>query len=172
MLKVQAAASIHAADPVALLDGLNASLFHILADTGQFLTVAYLVLDEATGEGSYANAGHNPMIVVRASGAVDEFASTGPPVGMLEELALERGSLAMTAGDVAWLYSDGLFEPAGLGGPDSGRGWLRDKIVELRREPLEEWVSAVLECSRTAAAGSEIDDDMAVLAAQARPPQA
>jgi serine phosphatase RsbU (regulator of sigma subunit)/CheY-like chemotaxis protein len=170
MLKVQASASPHAGDPVSLLDGLNESLFHILADTGQFLTIAYAVLDEATGEARYANAGHNPLIVVRADGAVDEFPSTGPPVGMLEDLALEAGSFGVGPGDSVWLYSDGLFEPAGLGMPDSGRGWLRERIVELRRDPLQDWVAAVLQCSCAAAADSDIDDDMAVLAAAIRGP--
>ncbi|MCK4374197.1 MAG: SpoIIE family protein phosphatase [Candidatus Brocadiae bacterium] len=165
MLKVQVAASECADDPCRFLQQINAHLFHVLADTGQFLTAAYAVVCGETGDVQYANAGHNPILLVRAESGIEEFNSTGPPVGMLDELPIESGSFAMAPEDAIWLYTDGLFEPAGLTKPGSGRKWLTDMICRARRDKLDEWVEAVLAQSQRSAERSAIDDDMAVLAA-------
>jgi sigma-B regulation protein RsbU (phosphoserine phosphatase) len=144
---------------------LNADLFPLLQDKGQFLTLVYALVSSATGEVKYANAGHSPIAAVRAGPRVEDFDSTGPPIGMVADLPVESRSFAMGLGDSIWLYTDGLFEPASLARSGSGRKWLLEAILEAQQESLHEWVQAVLAGSQSIADRSEIDDDMALLAA-------
>jgi sigma-B regulation protein RsbU (phosphoserine phosphatase) len=170
MLKVQLVSNEHLDEPAGLIRSLNASLFPLLSQTAQFLTLIYATVSGKTGEVRYASAGHNPLVVTRRGSGVDEFGSTGPPVGMMEEMPLETVSLSAEPGDAVWLYTDGLFEPATVGTSRPGRKWLIEVILRARRRDLGQWVGAVLEEAERATRRSEVDDDMAVIAACRLPP--
>src|SRR5664279_962641 len=49
----------------------------------RFITFFFCVLDTATGELAFANAGHNPPILVRASGESQMLEGGGPVLGIL-----------------------------------------------------------------------------------------
>jgi serine phosphatase RsbU (regulator of sigma subunit) len=163
MLKVQVAASDCPDDPSRFVEKLNSDLSRVLADTGQFLTLVYAVVSSGTGEVRYANAGHGPVLVFRSGAGVEEFPSTAPPVGVLAEMPVRAATLTLEPGDSVWLFTDGLFEPAGLNEPGSGLRWLAKTIRGARHDDLQEWVDCVLAEGQRAADCSEIDDDMAVL---------
>jgi sigma-B regulation protein RsbU (phosphoserine phosphatase) len=92
----------------------------ILADTNtnQFVTVFFGVLDPSTGTLTYANAGHNPPYLfdyqngAGASGAIQELANTGPPLGlrMFQDVDWECREVPLLPGDVLVMYSDGITE--------------------------------------------------------------
>jgi serine phosphatase RsbU (regulator of sigma subunit) len=85
----------------------------ILADTdaGQFVTVFLGVLDPATGELLYANAGQCPPLLMRDEGAEPaRLIRTGPPLGVFEEGSWEQHSLTLRPGDLLALYTDGVTE--------------------------------------------------------------
>ncbi|MBM3143374.1 MAG: PP2C family protein-serine/threonine phosphatase [Chloroflexi bacterium] len=77
-----------------------------------FVTIFYGILDPKAGTLTYANAGHNPPILLRSDeGASTEFLqSTGLPVGIEEETTWERASIQIHSGDVLVLYTDGITE--------------------------------------------------------------
>ncbi|MFO8007437.1 MAG: SpoIIE family protein phosphatase [Candidatus Brocadiia bacterium] len=165
MLKVQTADSPHAGAPMPFLQDINAALVPLLNAKGLFLTLAYAVLEPAAGRLEYASAGHTPLMVLEAEGGSRELASTGPPIGMLDELPIEARSDSLAPGDSLWLYTDGLYEPVAVGRPGSGRGWLADVIRGARQEDVNQWAMDVLRRCRELAADSVLDDDMALLAA-------
>ena len=86
----------------------------ILADTraNQFVTVFYGVVDLASGEMLYANAGHNPVYLFRKSNPerYETFIRTGPPMGIFGDLVWEEGSAKVNPGDLLLLYTDGVNE--------------------------------------------------------------
>ena len=78
----------------------------------KYATAILAVVDTATGRLTYTVAGHNPALLVRAGGTVEELGSTGPPLGLLPSVVYAAGEVALAAGDALVLYTDGLVEAA------------------------------------------------------------
>ncbi len=89
--------------------------------------VAAIALD--TGVLRYANAGHNPPLVVRAGGAVEELAATGVPIALLPAAAYEAAEIQLAPGDSLLLYTDGIVE---ANDPDGGE-YGNDRLANLCR---------------------------------------
>jgi len=93
---------------------LRAANHRIRSDTDseQFVTLFLGVLDPATGTLTYANAGHNPPLCLRADaeGKAQPLLRTGIPLGMFEGKSWGRESVRLAAGDVLLLYTDGITE--------------------------------------------------------------
>jgi serine phosphatase RsbU (regulator of sigma subunit)/anti-sigma regulatory factor (Ser/Thr protein kinase) len=74
-----------------------------------FVTCLYAVLNPATGQLRYANAGHN-VPYVSTEGGVTELRATGMPLGLLPEMEYEEKEATLAPGDTVLLHSDGLAE--------------------------------------------------------------
>jgi serine phosphatase RsbU (regulator of sigma subunit) len=83
----------------------------LCADTPahMFVTCMALVLDPASGEVTFANAGHD-VPYVRTGGGVAELRARGMPLGIMPGTAYEEKSFTFRPGDCALLHSDGLSE--------------------------------------------------------------
>jgi len=80
-------------------------------DTSMFITVFCAILDLRTGQGSYANGGHNPPFIVRANGGVEEVPRTGGPLlGPMPDMTYGAGTLQLNVGDLLFMYTDGVVE--------------------------------------------------------------
>jgi serine phosphatase RsbU (regulator of sigma subunit) len=79
-----------------------------------FVTCLYAVLDPASGELRFANAGHN-LPYLRGEDGVAELRATGMPLGLLPGSAYEETSATVAPGEGLLLYSDGLTEAHGPG---------------------------------------------------------
>jgi phosphoserine phosphatase RsbU/P len=86
--------------------------------------VAALALD--SGVLRYANAGHNPPLVVRAGGAVEELAATGVPIALLPAAGYEAAEIRLAPGDSLVLYTDGIVEANDPDGEEYGNERLAD----------------------------------------------
>ena len=76
----------------------------------RFVTLFLFQLD-ASGNGHYISAGHNPAFLFRAAtGEVEQLPSAGIPLGMFPFAAYEATGLQLNRGDVLLVYSDGLTE--------------------------------------------------------------
>jgi len=74
-----------------------------------FVTCLALVLDPATGEISYANAGHD-LPYVRTGTGVQELRATGMPLGLMAGMTYEEKTAVLQPGDSLLLHSDGIAE--------------------------------------------------------------
>jgi PAS domain S-box-containing protein len=94
--------------PAAVLAGLD-RLFIATELEEQVTTVAYLVIDPATGEGMAGNAGHLPPLLL-APGAAPRLDPTeaGTPLGWASPR--QQYAFRLPPGNTAVLYSDGLVE--------------------------------------------------------------
>ena len=82
---------------------------------GMFVTAFYAILDENTGTVTYASAGHNPMVIVRAGSKVPELASSkgialGFNEGPLFDKTIQEQTTVLNPGDTMVLYTDGFPE--------------------------------------------------------------
>jgi serine phosphatase RsbU (regulator of sigma subunit)/anti-sigma regulatory factor (Ser/Thr protein kinase) len=96
------------ADPGAVLARVNDSLCPDIPEN-MFVTCFYGVLDPATGNLRYANAGHNVPFVHTPAGP-SELRATGMPLGLLPGSRYEERDTTLPAGARVLLYSDGLIE--------------------------------------------------------------
>jgi phosphoserine phosphatase RsbU/P len=78
---------------------------------GLRFTTAFLAeYDPASGTLAYINAGHNPPILRRDSGAIEHLTSGGLPLGIRAEGGYQSGTASLQAGDWLVIFTDGLIE--------------------------------------------------------------
>jgi serine phosphatase RsbU (regulator of sigma subunit) len=94
-------------NPSAVLTEVNRRL---LAESynEMFVTVFYAIVDPVLRSLTYANAGHDPPFLRRASGGVERLAYGGLIMGPFEELTLSDETLNLESGDTLVAYTDGL----------------------------------------------------------------
>jgi len=95
--------------PRAVLMEVNQTILR-QSSSGIFVTVFLAVLDPKNQTLQYANAGHNPPLVRRASGAIEELPKTGPALGVFDDLQISNKTIAIGSGDEVVLYTDGVTE--------------------------------------------------------------
>lgn len=102
-------AAIDSSDgPDEVIAKVNSLLLRTITQ-GKFVTGALLNLHEKGA--SYSNAGHQPLLIYRASR--DEFEQVnadGIALGIIDFSDFERVNIVLERGDVAMLYTDGLNE--------------------------------------------------------------
>lgn len=76
----------------------------------KYVTLFYAELDPQSRQLRYANAGHNWPILVRANGTVEQLKVGGPIIGAFPFMEYESAALALSEGDVLFMFTDGLSE--------------------------------------------------------------
>jgi phosphoserine phosphatase RsbU/P len=148
--------------PAELLETANRQLMDT-SHPGRFATVFYAVLCYETGALTYANGGHNPPIIRRASGDIDLLGATGMVVGILPTARYDESSVTLEAGDVLALYSDGVTEAENPSGEPFGEMRLAELVGRLRHLPAQEVATtAAVELERFAP-GEPSDDRTLVI---------
>ena len=144
--------------PTEVMDHVNGLLLDAGAE--HMATMIYGVLDAATGEFRFVNAGHPPPLLVTATGHARFVESrSGPPVGSLPTARYPEGTALVEPGTTLLLYTDGLVEDRQT--PlEEGLRRLREASQDGPGE-LEAFCSHVM---RRALGRTPCDDDVALLA--------
>ena len=79
-------------------------------DTGMFVTLFLGVLDLHTGRLDFANAGHNPPLLLRGGEVSELTCDANIPVGVMESFSFTSQHLQLHSGNSIFLYTDGLNE--------------------------------------------------------------
>ncbi len=85
----------------------------------EFVTLFYGVLDARDGVFTYVNAGHNAAVLLRDR-TVARLEPGGPPVGILPDLLAGPEVLALEAGDLLAIFTDGYPDAEGPDGEPFG----------------------------------------------------
>lgn len=154
-------------DPGELLRLSNKHAFARLG-VDRFVRVFLGVLDPERAVLEYANAGHVPPLLFRAStGQVEWLGEGGLPLGVESEAEYKTTRVDLEPGDSLFLYTDGVNEAPRAGQP-FGLGRLSDlvrhygvgtpgELVQGVRRSVEAWVDG------------ELRDDLAMVGAQVVP---
>jgi phosphoserine phosphatase RsbU/P len=135
------------------------------AGAGQFVTVFCGLLDPATGELTYANAGHHPPLLIGPEPA-DEVRSlrrTGLPLGVLDDAEWEAGQVHLGPGAALVLYTDGMTDVLNPAGDHYRIRRLVGAATALRRAPAVEIRDSLLAAAHAWADGQPFTDDIALL---------
>ena len=80
---------------------------------------------------TYCNAGHNPPLLVRCDGSVEELESTGVILGILPNATFEERTCQLAIGDVVVMFSDGVTEACG---PDSDDQFGEERLAGVLQQ--------------------------------------
>jgi sigma-B regulation protein RsbU (phosphoserine phosphatase) len=155
-----------AADPGEFLTQMNHSLLSILRRTRSpmFASAFYLHVDVAAGTLRYANAGHpRPLHLRRSAGVVEMLTGgvprPGPAIGVFEESRYQTHECTAAAGDLVFLFTDGLYEVESPEGEYYDQNLLLHAIERRVRKPVEELFEETLEeVQRFSSSGNFLDD--------------
>ena len=95
--------------PAELVARLNVQVMKQAPST-RFITLFLGIFDPCTGHLAYVNAGQNPPLLRRASGAYEHLREGGVALGMFERAEYATGQTALAPADVLIMYSDGVTE--------------------------------------------------------------
>ena len=110
----------------------------------KFATVFMAMLDVASGGIRYANAGHNPPLVVRAAtGAIERLGPTGPPIGLFPSTVYLAGDVHLGPGDLLVLYTDGIVEAVNADDEEYSVERLEGSCLREAGRPLTELTGAI-----------------------------
>ena len=76
----------------------------------RFITAFLGEFDPAARSLTYINAGHNPPILRRQSGAIERLQTGGVPLGILAEAAYDSSTVWLEDGDWLVIFTDGVVE--------------------------------------------------------------
>lgn len=114
MMGLQARVQILIDEPASLAQALTRinRITSANCPRNRFISFFLCVLDPATGSLTYANAGHNPPIILRTDGSHELLEGGGPPLGIMGTFEYQQYTAQMHKGDIFALYSDGVTEAA------------------------------------------------------------
>lgn len=146
--------------PAAAMRQVNQGLLKRQVDA-RYATVFYATLSPQ-GRLVHCNAGHNPPLVVSASG-VRTLEGSGMPVGLFGAAPYTDEETQLQPGDVLVTFSDGVTEALNTAGEEYSEARLIEEVQKYRTAPLGDFLQAVITSVQAFAAGAQQSDDVTVL---------
>jgi serine phosphatase RsbU (regulator of sigma subunit)/DNA-binding response OmpR family regulator len=135
-----------------------------------FVTLFYGILDRRSGTLTYANGGHEPpyrFVPGQPPQAIPKV--QGMLVGLVPDIDYGDAVVALTAGEVLFLYTDGLSEAMNAADELFGHERIRCVLSDIGQLPPQELVSGIVAAVEQHAAGCPQSDDLTYLAVRYRP---
>jgi sigma-B regulation protein RsbU (phosphoserine phosphatase) len=152
-----------ASAPASVCSSVNRLLCRNMA-SGRFATFCYARIEPSAGRLVYANAGHNPPLLVRADGSVSSLSQGGMVLGIFPDSAYEQAEVAVGAGDRLVFYTDGITEARNAEGDEYGEDRLMAAAAARRSLAVEELKDELL-AEVDAFTGGKFDDDATLIVA-------
>jgi serine phosphatase RsbU (regulator of sigma subunit)/anti-sigma regulatory factor (Ser/Thr protein kinase) len=119
----------HLISPRSILNEANSAFRRFFSESQYgFATLFYGFYGNTDNSLTYAKAGHEPPLVVRNGGGIEQLDGEGYPVGLMEDGGYQEKTVRLERGDRILLYTDGV------------TGALNDRGEILGRKRLEELV--------------------------------
>ncbi|MGD8396084.1 MAG: SpoIIE family protein phosphatase [Candidatus Eiseniibacteriota bacterium] len=141
---------------------VNRLLFESI-EPDRFVTAFYGVIDLHSLRFTYACAGHNPAIIVRADGGVEQLEVGGTVLGAFAHSAYEEGVCQLARGDLLVLYTDGVTETVDHAECEFGADTLIDLVRTCRHEPAATVAASIERAVQRHASGRAVRDDLTLL---------
>lgn len=142
-------------------------LFYESTAPEHYATLFFATYEDDTRALRYVNCGHNPPLVVRATGEVNRLEATATVVGLFDRWSCETGEVRLEPGDTLVAYSDGVTEATSDDGGEFGEARLIETLQAKRCQSVvslhEEVVAAVKDFS-----SGEQGDDITLVAVRSR----
>ncbi|MBS1766222.1 MAG: SpoIIE family protein phosphatase [Acidobacteria bacterium] len=124
---------------------------------------AFLLRISEDGEVHYCNAGHNPGLLRRSGGRVEELESQGMPLALFPEQDHGQAAFRMESGDLLAVFTDGITEAAPPDGPDFEIEGLRGVLDRHAGAPLPDLITRIHEALMEHTSAAPLADDRTLL---------
>ncbi|MEM7349994.1 MAG: SpoIIE family protein phosphatase [Acidobacteriota bacterium] len=145
--------------PPETICGRLSRLLHRRTPPEKYATAFLAILEPANGRLQYTNAGHNPGLIVRASGDAETLGPTGTPIGLLPVAAYRADATTLEPGDTLVLYTDGITEPTDPDDEEYGLERLTEVCQRHRGAELPELAAAIANDLEDFVRGEPFPDD-------------
>jgi len=120
-----------------------------------FVTLIVGIIDLRSGSMTYCNAGHNPPLLIHPSGETSCLeAIHGIPLGIFDNVEYSSGTVRFSAGDLLFLYTDGVTEAIrkddAFYGEERMVEFIRNNhnlspagLIKLLKQDVQEWMKGV-----------------------------
>jgi phosphoserine phosphatase RsbU/P len=154
------------ADPASICASVNRLLCRHMP-SGRFVTFCFAWLDPSRQSLAYANAGHNPPLLVHADGRVERLAEAGVVMGIFPDATYSTASRPLAPGDRLLFFTDGITEAHDAGGEEFGEDRLAAAALAARTRSADALKHHLVE-TVDAFTGGTFDDDATLLTIEVR----
>ncbi len=133
-------------------------------DRCMFATVFCAILDTGSGVVRYANAGHNPPLIMESQGIRYLTLKSGFVMGPVTDTVYEAERLTMQPGDTLFLYTDGVTEAKNSEDLLYGESQLLYDLQQGPRENLADMIHHIRDRVALHANGAPQSDDVTMVA--------
>jgi sigma-B regulation protein RsbU (phosphoserine phosphatase) len=148
-------------------DELISRLLHIYQNNINltlFITLLIGRFDLSAQRFSYISAGHNPPLLVNATGEPVWLHPTGPAIGLVEGAHYRLESCSLRQGDLLVSYTDGVTETMNPFRQLFGEIRLAETISGLRHLPTAQIVTGLRQNIEAFSEGQPLSDDTTIIA--------
>ena len=148
-----------------IISDVNRQLVHDVEDSGQFVTMFYLIIDPIKMNLQYVRAGHDPAIFYEPNtDAFEELGGTGMALGVDKNWNVKAYTkTALKNGQIIFLSTDGIWEARNLQGEMFGKEPIYDIIRDNSSLSANEILNAMIESLKSFQKGAKIEDDITMV---------
>jgi phosphoserine phosphatase RsbU/P len=156
--------ALNGKDPALILNDTNKELCRE-NDQMMFVTLFLGILNIHTGEVLFANAGHNPPMILRKD-EQPKFMKllSGVALGVFDDAVFTTEKLIFTPSEAIYSYTDGVTEAANRDYKLYSETRLQSLMEKISSQKLDTMVSSTLDDIHSFVDGAEQSDDITILA--------
>jgi len=145
-----------------VISDVNRHLATDVEDSGQFMTMFFLILDTSTGQIEWVRAGHEPGIVYDpGSDSFSELGGSGIALGVDGEWVYEDNKKTDFSNDqIIFLSTDGIWEARNKKGEMLGKEPIIDTIRQNASSDAAQIIDAIFDTLNQFISGVKIEDDI------------
>ena len=129
-----------------------------------FVTVFCGILNISTGEVSFANAGHNPPLIIREKGEVDFLGtSRNIAIGIDHHAVFKKEEIILHPGDAIYMYTDGVTEAFDIRGEQFSEKRIKEAVSAYQKESAQGLVNNTLNKIKDFSKGMFQSDDITIM---------
>lgn len=129
-----------------------------------FVTAFYAIYNTKTGQVDCCNAGHNPPLLLRHDGRVEELPLLeNPMLGIFDDATFKENSIQMNPGDTLVMYTDGVTEARNAEKEELGTKRLRTIVGGLTGKDSRQVTEVVKKAISDFVGNEEQSDDITML---------
>lgn len=166
MATIQASLRSLAASPLPLADvvaGLNRYASGNSLAGARFTTAFLAEWNGGTNILTYINAGHNPPVLKRSSGAIERLEAGGLPLGIRDNSSYTQALTGLSRGDLLVVFSDGIVEAENESETEFGERRLLDCVVAMQPSTAQQALDQIISSVDRFVGATRQHDDMTAL---------
>ncbi|MGD9043168.1 MAG: SpoIIE family protein phosphatase [Desulfobacterales bacterium] len=148
-----------------IISDVNRQLAHDVEDSGQFMTMFYLMVDPTKQDLQWVRAGHDPAIFYEpGADTFEELGGSGVALGVMEDSVFKAyRKTGLREGQIIFLSTDGIWESCNQRREMFGKDRIYDIIRKNSSLSADEILNAMLESLKHFQQGAKIEDDITLV---------